>query len=302
MSRPRGGIIASTLPAWTITATSGIFTLREAQLMRAGAQWPRGPVAPTALSAAAGNTQLSLSWTAPATTYGTITDYLVEYTPSGGSPQYVLTNSTSTSYTLTGLTNGTSYTARVAAVNFTAGDYSSAVTGTPTAVSFVAIPEMTSNGSPSGSVLTFGDVRNGSLNDGSAAAWFWFSRKNSGGSSLGSSSHQPVIDTQTAGSGIGYQFASGVSLVSGFEMAQSARYANHFASAFSFQGSNDGASWTTISTHSGLSGPDDGSGFWEPGVVRTFAFSPAVAFSLYRWIMTSAPNRYVELSLVQLRT
>lgn len=131
MSRGRGGIIAGTLPAWTTTSTSGAFTLREAQELRAANTWPRGPVAPTSLTAAPGSNQLALNWTAPATTYGTITNYLVEYTPSGGSPQYVLTGSTSTSYTLTGLTNGTEYTVRVAAVNFTAGDYSHARTSTP---------------------------------------------------------------------------------------------------------------------------------------------------------------------------
>lgn len=131
MTRPRGGIIAGTLPNWTTTATSGVFTLREAQVMRTGAQWPCGPVAPTGLSATPGNTQLSLSWTAPATTHGTITNYLIEYTPSGGAAAYVLTGGTSTSFTLTGLTNGTSYAVRVAAVNFTAGDYSGVATGTP---------------------------------------------------------------------------------------------------------------------------------------------------------------------------
>jgi hypothetical protein len=131
MSRPRGGLIVGTLPNWTTTSTSGIFTLREAQSMRTTAQWPRGPVAPTSLTASASNAQLSLSWTAPATTHGTITNYLVEYTPSGGSAAYVLTGSTSTSYTLSGLTNGTAYTVRVAAVNFTAGDYSTTATATP---------------------------------------------------------------------------------------------------------------------------------------------------------------------------
>jgi hypothetical protein len=45
----------------------------------------------------------------------------------------VLTGSTSTSYTLTGLTNGTAYTVRVAAVNFTAGDYAT-TTATPVSV------------------------------------------------------------------------------------------------------------------------------------------------------------------------
>lgn len=146
MSRPRGGIIADTFPAWTTTSTSGVFTLREAQELRAANTWPRGPVAPTSLSASTGNAQLSLSWTAPATTHGTITNYLVEYTASGGSAQYVLTNSTSTSYTLTGLTNGTQYTVRVAAVNFTAGDYSGTATGTPVAAPPVTLNSGSGNG------------------------------------------------------------------------------------------------------------------------------------------------------------
>ena len=154
MSRPRGGIIAGTLPAWTTTSTSGVFTLREAQELQAANTWPRGPAAPTSLSASAGNAQLSLSWTAPATTNGTITNYLVEYTASGGSPQYVLTNSTSNSYTLTGLTSGTTYTVRVAAVNFTAGAYSSAVTGTPLAVTFIVIQSGWTGTGTSGNKLT----------------------------------------------------------------------------------------------------------------------------------------------------
>lgn len=154
MSRPRGGIIAGTLPAWTTTATSGVFTLREAQEMRTSAQWPRGPVAPTSLTATAGNAQLSLSWTAPATTHGTITNYLVEYTPSGGSASYVLTGSTSASYTLTGLTNGTSYTVRVAAVNFTTGDYSGTATGTPNSVPLAISGSDTANWTGSGTAAS----------------------------------------------------------------------------------------------------------------------------------------------------
>lgn len=130
----RGGRLRRAEP--TTTSANGIWTLNEIADYISETKWPRGPVAPTSLVAAVGNSQLVLSWTAPATTHGTITNYLVEYTASGGSPQYVLTNSTSTSYALTGLTNGTAYTVRVAAVNFTAGDYSSAVTNTPLVATF----------------------------------------------------------------------------------------------------------------------------------------------------------------------
>jgi len=128
--RGEGGLIGFNRTA-TTTAASGIWTVREAEALRRAGEWPRGPLAPTSLTAAAGDAQLSLSWTAPATTHGTITNYLVEYTPSGGSAATVLTGSTSASYTLTGLTNGNSYTVRVAAVNFTAGDYSGTASGTP---------------------------------------------------------------------------------------------------------------------------------------------------------------------------
>jgi len=127
----RGSFLTASPPSFTSTSTGGVFKFNDAAILRAANQYPRGPVAPTGLTASAGNAQLSLSWTAPTTTYGTITNYLVEYTASGGSAQYVLTNSTSTSYTLTGLTNGTAYSLRVAAVNFTAGDWSGTATGTP---------------------------------------------------------------------------------------------------------------------------------------------------------------------------
>lgn len=128
--RPEGGIITGLLPTWTTTNIKGMFSLREAQQMLPLGQWPRGPIAPTNLAAQPQSGALSLTWTAPATTNGTITNYLVEYTPSGGATTAVLTGSTSPAYTLSGLTNNTAYTVRVAAVNFTAGLYAS-TTATP---------------------------------------------------------------------------------------------------------------------------------------------------------------------------
>jgi hypothetical protein len=152
--RGRAGYVGFNRTAST-TSASGVWTVREAEALRRSGEWPRGPLAPTSLTATAGNAQISLSWTAPATTYGTITNYIVEYTPSGGSAVTVLTGSTGTSYTLTGLTNGTSYTVRVAAVNFTTGDWSGTATGTPVAeVQYLTITNsgpfsVTGNGTPS---------------------------------------------------------------------------------------------------------------------------------------------------------
>ena len=80
---------------------------------------------------ATGDGTIDLSWSAPASE-AAISDYSVEYTPSGGSATTVLVGSAATSYQLTGLTNDTEYSVRVAAVSAGGtGDYSAAVTGTP---------------------------------------------------------------------------------------------------------------------------------------------------------------------------
>ena len=144
MSRPKGSIIGAR-PTWTTTATSGIWTLRQAEEMKAANQWPRGPVAPTSLAGTGSHGEVALTWTAPATTHGTITDYVVEYTPAAGSPTVVATGSTAAAYTLTGLTNDTEYTIRVAGVNHTRGDWSSSVAVTP-----VALPAPTTGYTVSG--------------------------------------------------------------------------------------------------------------------------------------------------------
>jgi hypothetical protein len=121
--RPEGGIITGLLPTWTTTNVKGMFSLREAQQLLPQSKWARGPIAPTNLTVTPQDAALALTWTAPATTHGTITNYLVEYTPSGGATTAVLTGSTSASYTITGLTNNVVYAIRVAGVNFTLGDY-----------------------------------------------------------------------------------------------------------------------------------------------------------------------------------
>ena len=75
------------------------------------------PGAPDDLTATAGNTQVVLKWTAGAENFGTITGYKVEKNSGSWSDVTTDTSSTSTSYTVTGLTNGTAYTFRVSAIN-----------------------------------------------------------------------------------------------------------------------------------------------------------------------------------------
>lgn len=90
-----------------------------------------GPIGvPTALSATQGNAQVSLSWTAPSYNGGSaITDYSVQYSSDGGTnwSSFSHTASAATTSTVTGLTNGTAYVFRVAAVNSNGtGSYTSA--------------------------------------------------------------------------------------------------------------------------------------------------------------------------------
>ena len=91
---------------------------------------PTAPGAPTGLTATAGNRQVTLSWTAPTDTGGAPIERY-EYEPDG-SGTWTSTGGTTTRYTVTGLTNGQSYTFRVRAVNrigaSTASTASSSVT------------------------------------------------------------------------------------------------------------------------------------------------------------------------------
>ena len=88
---------------------------------QAAAVTPRTTAAaPTGMIGTAGDTQVSLVWTAPVSDGGaTITDYRVQYSSNGGTTwtRFADGTSTATSATVTGLTNGTAYMFQVRAVN-----------------------------------------------------------------------------------------------------------------------------------------------------------------------------------------
>jgi uncharacterized repeat protein (TIGR01451 family) len=90
------------------------------------------PVAPTGLTAKAGNARVSLSWNSSA---GASSYNVLRSTTSTGSYAKIATGLTATTYTDTGVTNGTTYYYVVQAVNAagTSGN-SSPVSGTPVAV------------------------------------------------------------------------------------------------------------------------------------------------------------------------
>ena len=102
---------------------------------------PTAPAAPSALMAAAANAAVTLSWTAAASDGGAaITSYTIDYDTDmnfSSSPTTVPTVTAVTSHAVSGLTNGTPYYFRVAAVNsvgtgaYYPGATDAAVTATP---------------------------------------------------------------------------------------------------------------------------------------------------------------------------
>src|SRR5579864_2513574 len=98
------------------------------------------PAAPTNLMANAGNGQVGLSWSASSGA----TSYNVKRSTTSGGPYTTIASPTTTSYTDTGVTNGTTYYYVVSAVN-TAGESanSSQVSATPSAAGSVGLDSST---------------------------------------------------------------------------------------------------------------------------------------------------------------
>jgi titin len=130
----------------TCSARCGAGVLNvQAALILAGNLRPPG--VPTALQAIAAPGSVTLSWEAPVDTGGTdIVDYRIQRSTNGGLSWATVRDSTSplAGATITGLTNGITYTFRVAAINrVTVGDWSLLAAATPATVpgrarSFVA--------------------------------------------------------------------------------------------------------------------------------------------------------------------
>jgi len=77
------------------------------------------PSEPSLVTAVAGNTQATVSWTAPSFIGTPITNYSIQYSSNGGSSWTTFNKaaSTSTSSVVTGLTNNVGYIFRAAAIN-----------------------------------------------------------------------------------------------------------------------------------------------------------------------------------------
>ncbi len=94
------------------------------------------PAAPTGLTATAGDTQISLTWTASAGATG----YHVKRSSTSGGPYTQASSPTATSYADTGLTDGTKYYYVVSAVNSAGESANSAEVNATPAVAIPAVP------------------------------------------------------------------------------------------------------------------------------------------------------------------
>ncbi len=146
------GLTAGTTRHYRVSAINSVGTGAASNVVSATTTTPAAtaPGAPTGLTAtASGPTTINLSWTAPSNTGGAaITGYRVEVSPNGtDSWTNLVGNSTTTTYSHTGLSAGTTRHYRVRALNSVgAGAASNVATATTTA--------LTAPGAPTGLTAT----------------------------------------------------------------------------------------------------------------------------------------------------
>lgn len=127
------GLINGTTYYYVVTATNAVGeSVNSATATATPVAGVTAPAAPTALTATAGNAQVSLTWTASTGA----TSYDVKRALSASGPfTTIATNVSGTSYTNTALTNGTTYHYVVSAVNAAGQSADSAVaSATPQSV------------------------------------------------------------------------------------------------------------------------------------------------------------------------
>ena len=140
------------------------------------------PTAATSVAGTAGDTQVTLTWTAPTDNGGSaITDYTVESSSDSTTwTTFADGTSTTASATVTGLTNGTSYTFRISPVNAQG-------TGTASTASAAVVP-VTTPGVPTAVAATA---------DGTTATVTWTAPTVTGGTAITGYKVEQTVDDGT---------------------------------------------------------------------------------------------------------
>jgi hypothetical protein len=242
------------------------------------------PPAPTSVTPTGGSGQVSITWSAPTVLAQTpITDYVVQYSTDSGSTWTTFSDgtSTSTSATVTGLTNGTAYVFRVAAVNGVGtGAYSTATSSLAPGNVFRAIPTMTSTTSPSGVVTsTSGGTDSGYESwmafDGNNSTFPYFSR----------------APSNTPRRTLGYAFPDGQkSSINGYSIRCSTPFSSdEELNEWQFHGSDDGSNWDLLDTQTSQVGSWSFTG--TLAAARTFTLSSTANYRYYRWTFAHNDNQ-----------
>lgn len=154
------------------TIASGSGRINVYRALQAASGTPLPPATPTGLAATAGNAQVALSWNSSSGA----TSYNLKRSTTNGGPYTTITSPTGTSYTNTGLTNGTTYYYVVSAVN-AAGESanSSQVSATPTATTssqLLGNPGFENGTSASPWVASAGVITNSTSRPAHSGSWY----------------------------------------------------------------------------------------------------------------------------------
>jgi len=249
------------------SGTDGKVQLSELQMFACSA-----PSAPTGLTATAGNTQVALSWTASSGA----TSYNVYRGASAGgeSTTAIATGVTTTSYTNTGLTNGTTYYYKVAAVNSCG---TSSLSGEASAT-----PSGGSSGDLTEGGSAFDDGAGNPTGEGEAQAFD------------NSTSTKCLVYASTGN--IGYDFSGTTAYaVNSYTVASADDEPGRDPKNWNLQGSNNGSTWTTVDTRSNIS-------FASRKQTQTFSFTNSTAYQMYRLNVTanSAGSGYLQIAEIQM--